>query len=68
VVETGAPTAEGDIVVCALDGHLTVKHLNRDAQRQWYLQPANTDFGPLYPKNSLEVTGVVRGSFRVYRP
>jgi SOS-response transcriptional repressor LexA len=63
VVETHAPTRSGDIVVAVVDGKLTVKTL-RDRGGQFVLEPANPDFKPIKPKGSLEIMGVVIGSFR----
>lgn len=63
VVETHAPTRSGDIVVAVVDGKLTVKTL-RDRGGQFVLEPANPEFKPIRPKGTLEIMGVVVGSFR----
>ncbi|WP_028312883.1 transcriptional repressor LexA [Derxia gummosa] len=66
VVERNAPASPGDIVVAVVDGELTVKHLRR-ANDRYFLQAANPDFADIYPKGSLEILGVVIGSFRRMR-
>lgn len=67
VVETNAPTKPGDIVVAVVDGGVTVKTLRLDRKGQFYLEPANTVFQPIRPQGSLEIVGVVIGSFRRHR-
>ncbi|MFT4172867.1 MAG: transcriptional repressor LexA [Herbaspirillum sp.] len=66
VVERNSPTQPGDVVVAVVDGELTVKIL-RMARGQYYLEPANPQFEPIHPKGSLEILGVVVGSFRRLR-
>jgi repressor LexA len=64
VVETNAATRPGDIVVAVVDGGMTVKTLRVDRQGKFYLEPANTAFETIRPTGSLEIMGVVIGSFR----
>lgn len=67
VVERNAPAAPGDIVVAVVDGEFTVKTLRHShAKGQFYLQAANQAYADIVPKGSLELAGVVRGSFRRY--
>lgn len=66
VVEKNRPTKSGDIVVAMVDGELTVKTLRLDQGGTFYLEPANAEFKPIRPKGSLEIVGVVTGSFRKY--
>lgn len=60
--------SEGDIIVALVDGvdTFTVKYFMRDEQGKKYLQPANDDFEPIYPRHSMEVVGKVVGTFRRY--
>lgn len=67
VVETNAATKPGDIVVAVVDGDITVKTLRLDRKGQFYLEPANPAYEPIRPRGSLEIVGVVIGSFRRYR-
>jgi len=64
VVETNAATRPGDIVVAVVDGGMTVKTLRVDRRGQFYLEPANAAFETIQPTGSLEIIGVVIGSFR----
>ncbi|MBP6911471.1 LexA family transcriptional regulator [Patescibacteria group bacterium] len=59
---------EGDIIVAVVDGvdTFTVKYFAKDAQGRKYLQPANDDFEPIYPRHNMEVVGKVVGTFRRY--
>jgi repressor LexA len=65
-VERGAPAKPGDIVVAIVDNDYTIKFLDIDPSGQFFLRPANPAYANIYPKNSLEIFGLVIGSFRVY--
>lgn len=67
VVQHNTPTKPGDIVVACVDNELTVKTLAMDRARQYYLQPANAAFEPIFPASSLEILGVVVGVVRKLR-
>ncbi|QDZ28702.1 LexA family transcriptional regulator [Noviherbaspirillum sp. UKPF54] len=67
VVERNSPTKPGDIVVAIVDEEFTVKTLRLDAQNRYYLEPANPAFADIHPTGSLEIFGVVVGSFRRFR-
>ena len=54
----------GDIVVAAVDNQITVKYLRTDRSTRWHLEPANPAYDVISPVGSLEVLGVVVGSFR----
>ena len=58
-VEHNAPAGPGDIVVAVVDGDITVKTLRRDADGKYFLEAANPAYGPIRPKSSLELLGVV---------
>jgi repressor LexA len=67
VVEANSPTSHGDIVVAVVDNQITVKYLRTDSAGAWLLEPANPAYEAIRPVGSLEVLGVVVGSFRRYR-
>lgn len=67
VVETNSPTRPGDIVVAVVDGDMTVKTLRVDRRGQFFLEAANPAYPPIKPQGSLEVIGIVIGSFRRHR-
>jgi len=64
VVEANSPTKSGDIVVAVVDNEITVKYLRAHKPTGWRLEPANVAYDVIYPGSSLEVLGVVVGSFR----
>lgn len=67
VVETNTATKPGDIVVAVIDGEMTVKTLRLDRKGQFFLEAANAAYQPIRPNGSLEIVGVVIGSFRRFR-
>lgn len=67
VVEANTLPRPGDIVVAIVDGQTTVKYLRLDQAGAWQLEPANPAYEVIKPTGSLEVLGVVTGSFRRYR-
>lgn len=67
VVERNAPTSPGDIVVAVVDGEMTVKTLRKTRGGNWFLEAANPAYEPIHPVGSLEIVGVVNGSFRRHR-
>ncbi|MBC7415546.1 MAG: LexA family transcriptional regulator [Herminiimonas sp.] len=66
-VEKNSATKAGDIVVAIVDDDYTIKTLRLNAQGRYFLQPANTAFADIHPVGSLEIFGVVTGSFRRLR-
>lgn len=67
VLEANRLPANGDIVVAVVDGQTTVKYVRSCADGGWLLEPANPAYQPIKPTVSLEVLGIVVGSFRSYR-
>ena len=55
----------GDIIAAFVDNEWTLKYYKRD-QKSVYLEPANPKYEPIYPKQNLEVGGVVVSSIRKY--
>lgn len=66
VVEHNTPTKPGDVVVAVVDGRTTVKTLSME-NGQYVLKPENPAYAVIRPGESLEVLGVVVGSFRTMR-
>lgn len=59
VVQSMKEARKGEIVVARVNGDATVKRLERD-QVGWFLKPENTNFNPIYAKDSpFEVIGRV---------
>ena len=67
VVERNSPTKPGDMVVAIIDGEMTVKTLRITSAGAFFLEAANPAYEPIHPKGSLEILGVVVGSFRKHR-
>lgn len=68
IVETGSVVEPGDIVVAVVDGQLTVKYLRKDPKSgQYFLEAANPAYPPIEAMSSLEVVGLVTGSFRTIK-
>ena len=65
VAERASTARDGDIVVAEVDGEWTLKFLKKLGDRTW-LEPANKNFKPIYPKHSLRIAAVVRGVVRKY--
>lgn len=66
VVERQQAAEPGEIVVAVVDGELTVKRLQKDAQG-WLLHPENPAFADIRPQGTLELVGVVTGLARRLR-
>lgn len=65
VVEKTKNPKIGDIVIAEVDGGWTMKFL-REKNGKKYLEPANKNYQPIYPKFELEIVAVVRGVIRKY--
>lgn len=67
IVVKGAPAKPGDIVVAIVDNEFTVKYLDRDKKGAFFLRAGNVAYPPIKPKETLELFGVVVGSYRKYK-
>ena len=65
LVERGTAPKKNDIVVAQVDGEWTLKYFGRD-RHGIYLDPANSRYQRIRPRNSLTVGGVVRAVVRKY--
>ncbi len=69
IVEMQSAVEPGDIVVAEVDGQLTVKYLRKKAKTgAFFLEAANPAYGPIDAVSSLEIVGLVTGSFRTFKP
>lgn len=78
IVERRAHYKPGQIVIAMVDGEYTVKYLRqktastrgesstRGGTGDYYLEPANKDFKPIYPTESFKVEAVVTSVVRKY--
>jgi SOS regulatory protein LexA len=65
LVEKVQTAKDGDIVIACIDGDWTMKYLRSKSGRSW-LEPANKNYKPLYPSQSLEVAAIVKAVIRKY--
>lgn len=71
VVDRSTVAMADDMVVAVVDGEITVKWLRAGGESKasggaaaWILAPDNPAYQVIHPKGSLEILGVVTGSFR----
>ncbi|NQU41320.1 MAG: translesion error-prone DNA polymerase V autoproteolytic subunit [Lentisphaerae bacterium] len=65
LVEKDARPGKNSIVIAQVDGEWTIKYFNRD-RLGIRLDPANSKYSSIRPKDSLEIAGVVRSVIRKY--
>ena len=65
LIEKGRTPKNNDIVVAQVDGEWTMKYFVRDKSGV-RLEAANRKYKPIYPKQSLEIAGIVRSVVRKY--
>jgi repressor LexA len=65
LVERTNEAKPGDIVIAEVDGKWTMKYL-RQKGNQMYLEPANKKYTPIYPKEELKISAVVKAVIRKY--
>lgn len=65
LVEKGRSPVNKDIVVAEVDGEWTMKRFEKRGSKV-ILMPANPNFKPIYPKQSLKIGGVVTAVIRKY--
>ena len=66
VVSRAAEPADGDVVIAALGGDMTVKELRREGGA-WWLMPANPEHAPIKVDMDLEIWGVVTHALHFVR-
>ena len=72
IVERKQSYKPGQIVIASVDSEYTMKYLRRSTsltagkQGEYYLEPANKKYKPIYPKESFSVEAVVTAVVRKY--
>jgi len=67
IAERAENAKDGDIVVAEVDGEWTLKYLRKDLKKNtMWLQPANKNYKPIYPQESLRIAAIVKGIIRKY--
>ncbi len=56
---------DGQIVIAEVDGEFTMKYFKKEGNKVW-LEPANKNYQPIYPENSLNVIAVLKAVIRKY--
>ena len=65
IVERKSNYKPGQIVIAMVDGEYTMKYLRKKGE-QLYLEPANEDYKPIFPKEDFKVEAVVTAVVRKY--
>ena len=65
LVEKTNQARDKEIVIAEVDGEFTMKYFRRDGAKVW-LEPANKNLKPIYPKRSLNVVAKVKAVIRKY--
>lgn len=65
IVERKSNYKTGQIVIAMIDGEYTMKYLRKRGE-QYYLEPANVRYKPLFPKESFKIEAVVTAVVRKY--
>jgi DNA polymerase V len=68
VIDRSLEPADGDLVVCCLDGDFTLKRIRLEANCVWLI-PSNESYDPILvtPDNRFEVWGVVTYTIKHHR-
>lgn len=65
IVEKGREPKEGDVVVAFIDSEFTLKYFHRKSGKVRLIS-ANKKYPPIYPKENLEIFGIVISVIRKY--
>lgn len=65
LVEKTNQAKDREIVIAEVDGEFTMKYFRRSGDKVW-LEPANKNLKPIYPKHSLNIVAKVKAVIRKY--
>jgi len=65
LVEKTNQAKDGQIVIAEVDGEFTMKYFRKNGAKVW-LEPANKNYKPIYPKHSLNINAVLKAVIRKY--
>jgi len=65
LVERATTARDGQIVIAEVDGEFTMKYYREKGNKRW-LEPANKNYKPIYPEQSLNITAVLKAVIRKY--
>lgn len=66
VVDKARTPKQGDVIIANIDYQYTIKYLQKDAAWRDYLEAANDNYMNIYPKQELQIFGVVVSIIRKY--
>jgi SOS regulatory protein LexA len=65
LVEKTNQAKDGQIIIAEVDGEFTMKYFRKSGAKVW-LEPANKNYKPIYPKHSLNINAVLKAVIRKY--
>lgn len=65
LVERANVARDMQIVIAEVDGEYTMKYFRKSGNKSW-LEPANKNYKPIYPEQSLNVIAVLKAVIRKY--
>ena len=65
LVEKANQAKDMQIVIAEVDGEFTMKYFRKEGNKVW-LEPANKNYRPIYPENSLNVIAILKAVIRKY--
>src|SRR3989338_5395047 len=65
LVEKTNQAKDGQIVIAEVDGEFTMKYFRKEGEKVW-LEPANKNYEPIYPENSLNINSVLKAVISKY--
>jgi SOS regulatory protein LexA len=65
IVERKGEPKVGDIVIAEVDGGWTMKYFRKKGSTV-YLEPANSNYKPIFPTHQLRIAAIVKGVIRKY--
>lgn len=65
LVEKTNQARDGEIVIVEVDGEFTLKYFKKNGNKIW-LEPANKNYQPIYPTQSLNVIAKLKAVIRKY--
>ncbi|OHA18190.1 MAG: repressor LexA [Candidatus Taylorbacteria bacterium RIFCSPHIGHO2_01_FULL_46_22b] len=65
LVERTNKAKDGEIVIAEVDGDFTMKYFRQSGNKVW-LEPANKNYKPIYPTESLNITAKVKAVIRKF--
>lgn len=65
LVERANQAKDKQIVIAEVDGEFTMKYFRKEENKAW-LEPANKNYKPIYPTQSLNVIAILKAVVRKY--